>query len=352
MNIFIIVNALPPHIVGGTETQTLETAKRLSKNNDVRIITRGRGGQPRSERLSGVLVERSPSSSFRLPLGVFTFYILSAIFRSKQKPDIILCMGLSNGFKGVLCNWIWGIPIVSAVRSEKEYKENNLLSKWIAGFTVKYSDALWVQSEVIEKEFLVAYPNNKTHVIPNGVEVDGRRAEGNHIIYVGSLNETGRKDKGVRYLLDVSKILDGHKLVIVGEGPSRERLENMAKGLNVEFMGNVPPEKIRDHLINARVFAFPSLYGEGLPNAVLEALSVGLPVVASKTAKLGGIIRDGETGFLVDPKNPEQLAEKIKLLYDDEILWRKISDNCKREARKYSWENTLAQTEDLIRELT
>jgi glycosyltransferase involved in cell wall biosynthesis len=118
--------------------------------------------------------------------------------------------------------------------------------------------------------------------------------------------------------------------------------------LSVEFVGNVEHSRVKDHLLKAGVFAFPAVYGEGLPNAVFEALSVGLPVVASKTAKVQGIIRDGETGFLVEPKSPEQLAARMKEILEDETLREKMGKNCLREARKYSWDTVIPKIENLF----
>ncbi|MFH1722354.1 MAG: glycosyltransferase family 4 protein [Candidatus Altiarchaeota archaeon] len=351
MNILILVNGLPPTTIGGTETQTFEIAKRLSEKNNVFVVTRGFKDTPREERLHGFLVKRSPYVRLGVPLGIYTLTALYELFKSREKIDAILGMGVYSGFIGVLAKKLWGIPVVVSVRSETDCRGRSGLRGLIGGFVVGNSNAIWVQSELTRKEFLRNYPNNKTYVIPNGLEINGRRAKGKKIIYVGSLYETDTKDKGVKYLVEAMRHLKGYELLIVGDGLERRKLESLAEGVNVEFTGNIPPTKVKDHLLEAGVFAFPAVYGEGLPNAVLEALSVGLPVVATKTSKLDGIIRDGETGFLVDPRDPMQLADKIRLLFEDENLRRKMSGNCVREAEKFSWEKTIPKIEELLKKV-
>jgi glycosyltransferase involved in cell wall biosynthesis len=348
MNILILVNALPPRVIGGTEIQAFEMAKRLSERHNVIVYTRGYKNAPQQEHLHGFLVRRSPHNALRIPLGAYTLGALYEIFKQREKPDVILAMGIFGGFIGILAKRLWKIPIIASVRSEKQYREKRRLYELTTSFAVKYSDAIWVQSDTIKKEFLKAYPNDKTFVIPNGVEIDGRTAHGKNVIYVGSLHETKRKDKGVRHLIEAMKYLEGRKLVIVGDGPQKGYLESLSEGLSVEFVGNVEHSRVKDHLLKAGVFAFPAVYGEGLPNAVFEALSVGLPVVASKTAKVQGIIRDGETGFLVEPKSPEQLAARMKEILEDETLREKMGKNCLREARKYSWDTVIPKIENLF----
>ncbi len=344
MNVFIIVNALPPYVIGGTETQTLEMAKRLSEKHNIVVYARGFEGTPKCERIHGFLVRRAPFIKTRIPLGVFTLSALYELVKRRRETDVVLGMGVYCGFIGVVAKKILGVPVVVAVRGEGGYRDNNA----ITGFVVGNSDAVWVQSDNVKKEFLSRYPNNRTHVIPNGLDIDGRVAKGNKVIYVGSLHESDKKDKGVKYLIEAMNYLRGYELIVVGDGPQRSHLESMSMGLDVGFVGNVEHSRVKDYLLEAGVFAFPAVYGEGLPNAVLEALSVGLPVVAAKTAKVQGIIRDGETGFLVEPKKPEQMAARIREILENDDLRHKMSENCLQEARKYSWEKVMPQIEGLL----
>ncbi|TET11793.1 glycosyltransferase, partial [Candidatus Aerophobetes bacterium] len=125
------------------------------------------------------------------------------------------------------------------------------------------------------------------------------------------------------------------------------RLEEMAAGLRVKFIGMVSPEKVYDFLEQAKILILPSLY-EGLPNVIVEAMSVGVPVIATRVGGVPDVIKDGETGLLVEPGRVEELAISIKKLIEDDNLRRKMSKNCLEEAKKYSWDHVVERFEDLI----
>lgn len=78
---------------------------------------------------------------------------------------------------------------------------------------------------------------------------------------------------------------------------------------------------------------------------ILEAMASGLPIVATKTRGLPEIVKDGENGFLVEPKKPEEIAEKVILLLGDDELREKMSQNNRRHVQQYSWEHAVKQLE-------
>lgn len=351
MNLFIYANALPEDRIGGTEVQTLELAKQLSGKHKVIVFTRGYKGCMREEQLPGFLVLRSPANRVGIPLSLYTLSGLYALFKRRARIDVIICMSARNGFVGVLAKKLFKIPVVVSIRSEGEYKEKSFLFGLISKYVIQNADSIWVQSNVIKNEFLRAFPNDKAHVIGNGLQIDGRVSGGDMIIYVGRIEKNDENDKGVEYLIEAMTRLQQHKLLIVGDGPERRRLEEMARGLPVEFAGNVPHAQVTELLLSSGVFAFPAVYGEGLPNAVLEALSVGLPVVATTSSKLEGIVRDGETGFLVEPKNPEQMAARLRQVLEDGELRMMMSENCLREAEKYSWDEVMPKITEMLEEV-
>ena len=118
----------------------------------------------------------------------------------------------------------------------------------------------------------------------------------------------------------------------------------------IDFLGQIPNEKVPQYMAAADVFVSSSLY-EGFPNVVLEAMVAGLPVIASKVGGLPEIIKDGENGFLVEPKNPELITEKVLLLLGDEELRKRISRNNRKKAKGYSWESVVERLEEVYRSL-
>jgi glycosyltransferase involved in cell wall biosynthesis len=132
--------------------------------------------------------------------------------------------------------------------------------------------------------------------------------------------------KGQKYLLQAASILapDRPRLLIVISGrdghATRELLalcDQLQLGDKVRFLGH--RDDVPDVLATADAFAFPSVY-EGLGGALIEAMALGLPIVASDIPALGEVVDDGRNGFLVEPESPTALAAALARLLDDRAM--------------------------------
>ncbi len=107
--------------------------------------------------------------------------------------------------------------------------------------------------------------------------------------------------------------------LIVGEGPEEETLRALVKQLDVE--GKVRLLGFRDDLLNVfrslDLFVIPSVEGDTIPQVVMQAFAMGLPVVSTETGSIPDAVRNGETGFVVPPRQAEPLAERIAVLVHD-----------------------------------
>lgn len=135
---------------------------------------------------------------------------------------------------------------------------------------------------------------------------------GDYLLYIGRLSE----EKGVRTLIEAAALMQGDvALKIIGTGPEESILREQAKGIsNVEFLGYQTGEAWERALRGAKALVVPSIWYENMPYVVLEALSRGKPVIATK---LGGVperIREGENGWLFEPGNSEDLVRAIRNL--------------------------------------
>jgi len=99
------------------------------------------------------------------------------------------------------------------------------------------------------------------------------------------------------------------------------------------------------------MFVLPSLW-EGLPTAIIEAMAAGCPVVATAVAGTPEVVIDGETGFLVNPRDPKALAQKIRLLLQDQALCKKMGEaGAKRAREHFSLERMVQEYEALYKQL-
>jgi glycosyltransferase involved in cell wall biosynthesis len=138
-----------------------------------------------------------------------------------------------------------------------------------------------------------------------------------------------------------------------GEGPERERIERAAAQGRVEgrvrLHGRVDnaAEKYRE-----AQFAVLASHEEGLPNAVLEAMASGLPVIATSVGGTPELIAHGETGLLVPPRAPLELARAIETIINDPSLRVELGRRARRRIEeRFSWDKCVREHEDLYRGL-
>ena len=164
-------------------------------------------------------------------------------------------------------------------------------------------------------------PAERIIVKPHFVDDPGLRrtppSASKQLLYVGRLSP----EKGVGVLVEAfSRLMDrnGLQLVIVGDGPERAALERRA-GPGVRFVGRLPHEETLRRMHDARALVFPSIWYEGQPMAVLEAMAAGLPVVASD---LGGVpeILGGAAGWLCASGDAAAWATTLRRLADPAVV--------------------------------
>jgi glycosyltransferase involved in cell wall biosynthesis len=141
------------------------------------------------------------------------------------------------------------------------------------------------------------------------------------------------------------------KLMIVGDGSLRQELIRLSKALGVEnsvvFTGFIPFAEIPSFLGRFSVFVLPSR-SEGLPNALLQAMAAGLPVVATRAGGVPEIVEDRTDGLLVEPNRPVDLANAISEFISSESLCRTLGQNAKAKAAKYSYDRVMEIYESLL----
>lgn len=172
------------------------------------------------------------------------------------------------------------------------------------------------------------------------------------ILYVGNI----RPQKNIPRLVEAFAVLRGEladhpvykdlRLIIIGDEISRYpavRLAVMQSRVDnaVRFLGFVPIDTLRVFYEAATAFAFPSLYeGFGLPP--LEAMACGTPVLTSNTSSLPETV--GDAALTVDPADEEGLAEGLRFLAEDDVIWRHYRQRGLERAAQFTWRRTAEAT--------
>ena len=126
------------------------------------------------------------------------------------------------------------------------------------------------------------------------------------------------------------------RMIITGDGPQRKYMEKRMPG--AVFTGKLIHEQLERIYASSDIFLFPSIT-ETFGNVVLEALASGLPVVAAAKGGPVGILREGETGFLVEPKNVDEFCDKLGYLIDNPDIMEQMSRKATEYARTQKWED-------------
>lgn len=335
----LCINHEYPPVGGGAATATLHVARQLARNGARVTVLTGRHGNLRErERTDGVNVWRIAAlrrhTDKSNPLEMLTF-MLSACWwvlrhgRDARATACIAFFGLPAGPAAWLLRVLYGVPYVVSLRGgdvpgflPDQLGRWHSLTGWLLHRLWDKACAVVANSEGLAD--LARSSGRNILVIPNGVDAETFAPLGHtrtqstetHLLHVGRLN----KQKSLDTLLyALPRLHGGWRLSLVGDGPEAVPLYELAQSLGVadrvEFLG----WRSRDELVAlynaADLFVFPSV-DEGMPNAVLEAMSCGLPVVACAVNGCTELVQPDRTGLLVPPRNVEVLAEALQRLCD------------------------------------
>ena len=321
MKIALVTRRYPP-LIGGAEKVLSYLAPALAAEGaDVTVVTSRVLGATPGPPASAVPVVRLPTSPLRF---VGTTLYMRALRRwlLRERPDLIYVSMLKHdAYVGVGVGERLGIPVV--LRPEGAGATGDLAwQRWgrfggRIGIRCKRASAVVAISPAIRAELLAAgYDPERVHDLPNGVpvpETPWTPSDARHAAFVGRL----APEKGLDILLDAwSLVRQTHpeaRLSLIGEGPERPSLEARIGRLGlddvVDLAGAVADPS---RLLNAMdLFVLPSRE-EGMSIALLEAMALGLPVVATDIPGNRGLIVPGEHGRLVPPDDPGALAGAIR----------------------------------------
>jgi glycosyltransferase involved in cell wall biosynthesis len=182
------------------------------------------------------------------------------------------------------------------------------------GTWTKNVDLFLCLTEFAKARFIEAgIPEEKLRIRHNCVaDPDDRvvaAAKSRQVAYIGRLSS----EKGVRGLLEAWRLarMEDYELLVVGDGPERETLEAMCMP-GVRFMGTMEHQAVLDTLRSVRSLVFPSLWFEGEPMIVIEALATGTPVLASNVGGIPELLGHGSAGWLTNAGDADAWARSLK----------------------------------------
>lgn len=282
------------------------------------------------------------------------------------KPDLVVLPGYSDisVWAGLIVAKLKGTKVLVCIDSTemdkkriwwKEFVKSVFARSCAAAFCYGLASALYAQKLGCKNVVLryQATPNQEIERIYDEVYIkrdEIKRKYGlktKNFIYVGRLSEEKNVETLIRAFHEISKEADDWGLIIVGNGPERERLETMVGCLGLSdyvfFTGGVSWREVPIFYALADVFVLPSA-SEPWGLVVNEAMVCGLPVIVSNRAGASfDLVINGKNGFTFNPHNWKALAELMGRFTKGEVNLKEMGHNSREIIQKYTPENAARQ---------
>jgi glycosyltransferase involved in cell wall biosynthesis len=350
----------------------------VKRGYSVHVITQRLSGTEEFEQVEGINIDRVGSEiSYRgtLPptIGTNLRYLTSAVKKggsiikengnSVKRMDIIHSNTYVPALSGYLCSKLYGLPHVITFHDVYQASDKKFWKDWTASqhtdvpfyasslsaivekIVLKLNPVVFHTVSEMSKEDLVNFGvrADKIAVIPNGIESSSYQQYSTRAgsdttsikhsaVFVGRLVFYKNLQTVIRAFRKVIAVIPNAKLIIMGDGPSKEELLKEASPIkeNVIFTQRVShPQKVK-RIAESSFMVFPSI-NEGFGIAIIEAFACKKPVLVSDIRPMSDIVKDNYSGFLISPFDEEEWANKMIYLFRNTEQQKRMGENAYQE---------------------
>lgn len=251
-------------------------------------------------------------------------------------PDVIISFAREQSYRILLLNYFNKRKIIVSVRNDPKHEYTTFKEKLVMKILYKRVNGFVFQTEEAKK-FFDKKVQDKSVIIPNPINEEylsgnTKVKKEKKIVSVGRLVE----QKNHAFLIDsfakIANAFSDYSLVIYGSGELKENLQKQINsyGLDKRIILAGEVQDVRKNIEDASLFILPSIY-EGMPNSLIEAMALGLPVI-STDCPCGGprfLIQNNVNGILVPVNDVNELADEIEKILTDDEFREKIGKNAK-----------------------
>lgn len=378
MNIVCLAGDLIPTKLGGAEMHVVEVVKRLARKNHIYLFV-GANTSIETEFTQNISVH--PLHYPKIPnLSELSFILFSIpqlvwfFIRHKPSCDVIWAKQcFPQAPLAIMLKYLYHKPVYVTVQNPLLLRQELVVSSWLTPIqqflasileplikhSLRYANCSACVSQYSAKEAKKFGAKNIV-IIPNGVDSKlllryqfkpYKRHGILQIVSTSSLIPRNGLDTLIQSLSYLPTSIKFH-LTIAGSGPEQAKLQNLVKSLNlhsnVSLNGRLSNASVAKLLSTAHLMIRPSRW-EGFGVSFIEAMAVGVPVIATPVGGITDFISNRQTGLLVPPDKPKALAQAILELAKHPDLAHKLSQNAhKLIAQQYTWDTIASQVESQL----
>jgi glycosyltransferase involved in cell wall biosynthesis len=358
---------------GGISTHVKYLTKYLPniKDLDLVLVTFGEKNRTyKKDDVEYIELKKMKLGIFSYPLEIFYDMLKLERIIKKINPDVLHIQSTSPNLSIFAIYMKKKYPILITVHGyfAQEYKIQTgwrkmgykLFCAPIEKYTLMTIPYIIVLSPQM-KVLIHIITQSKIYLISNGIDLKyiesitpHERKEDHSIFFLGYIT----KGKGV---VDLIKAIhhakskgEKVKLYVGGIGPYLTQLKELVKDLhlqdNVTFLGFLNEEEKFAYMKSMDIFVLPS-YWESFPFVLIEAMACGKPIISTDVGGIPFAVSDGVNGFLIQPGNPDEIAEKIIYLFHNKKVMNKMGEESKIKAAEFDWEMITKQTSEVYQDI-
>ena len=353
-----IVQLIAQNVLGGAESYGFAIGSAMARRGHEVLLLANRDNGPLFQReMPSGMRAQALNRTTRLDPRILTF-LIGAVHRFH--PHVIHGHNFeANTWARFLGYLFPKVAIVSHVHSGRMATRRSLHRTWMDRILYRRSDQIFALTEDHRRVLTgrIRVPAEKLEILPNGIDMsrfpppDETERDRRRVVCVASLTDVKNHADLLGAWVEVLRDITDARLTLVGDGPLRTTLEDLARRYrienSVEFAGlQIDP---RPFLRRAGVFVLSSKH-ESMPLALLEAMASGLACVAPHVGGIPLVLQEGVTGKLIPPGEPSALAEAIKTLLRDPRLQKDLGNAAhEKVARDYSLDRQIDRIEAAYR---
>jgi GalNAc-alpha-(1->4)-GalNAc-alpha-(1->3)-diNAcBac-PP-undecaprenol alpha-1,4-N-acetyl-D-galactosaminyltransferase len=260
----------------------------------------------------------------------------------KEKPDVIISFLAPFNMVNIVAMAGLKIPLIVADRNDPSRVPEKRVIRLLRDFLYRFANGIVLQSENNRRYFPPSV-REKSVVIYNPIDL-GKYAgaaintnKEKNIVFVGRIIKQKNPLMLLEAFSNISKDFPEYKLIYYGEGDMRDTVFERAKELDLENKVYLPGavKNVFKYIYRDSLYVMTSEY-EGMPNALLEAMCIGLPVISTKVSGATDVINNGENGMLIDCGSVYQLTKAMQKMLSDQYLRERSASEATKLTEKLS----------------